>query len=177
MDDMITLTDLNEASVLWNMRIRYDNQNIYTYIGNILVSVNPLKLLGTYGVDSVNKYDGQIIGTLPPHLFAIGASAYNRLLTKNGQSQCLIITGESGAGKTESCKLLTQYLAAVNKSSSNLIPEQILEAAPMLESFGNAKTIRNDNSSRFGKFLQIIFKVRFFVKHSQFERSEHSSLF
>ena len=79
-------------------------------------------------------------------------------MTKNGESQVLIMTGESGAGKTESAKLITQYLAAVNKSPSNLITEQILEALPMLESFGNSKTNRNDNSSRFGKYLQIIFK-------------------
>ena len=86
-------------------------------------------------------------------------TAYNRLLTKNGESQVMIITGESGAGKTETAKLLTQYLAAVNKSGSqNLITEQILEAIPMLESFGNAKTIRNDNASRFGKYMMIMFK-------------------
>ena len=158
-EDMVSLSDLNEASVLWNLRIRYDNQHIYTYVGSLLVAVNPLRMFDIYGLDHVNKYDGQILGTLPPHLFAVGAAAYHRLLSKNGQSQVLLMTGESGAGKTESAKLITQYLAAVNKSqSSNLITEQILEALPMLESFGNAKTIRNDNSSRFGKFLQIVFK-------------------
>lgn len=124
----------------------------------MLVAVNPLRMFDVYGLDNVNKYDGQILGTLEPHLFALGSSAYNRLLTKNAESQVLIMTGESGAGKTESAKLLTQYLAAVNKSVSNVITEQILEALPMLESFGNAKTVRNDNSSRFGKYLEIIFK-------------------
>ena len=157
-EDMITLSDLNEASVLWNLRIRYDNQNIYTYIGTMLVAVNPLRMFDIYGLDNVNKYDGQILGTHPPHLFALGSTAYNRLLTKSSESQVLIMTGESGAGKTESAKLITQYLAAVNKSQTSLITEQILEALPMLESFGNARSIRNDNSSRFGKFLQIIFK-------------------
>jgi myosin-15 len=92
-------------------------------------------------------------------LFAIGASAYNRILTKNGESQVMIITGESGAGKTETAKLLTQYLAAVNKSPSGMITEQVLEASPMLESFANSKTICNDNSSRCGKYLQLVFKV------------------
>ena len=161
-EDMVRLNDLNEASVLWNLRIRYDNQHIYTYVGSLLVAVNPLRMFDIYGLDHVNKYEGQILGTLPPHLFAVGAAAYHRLLSKNGQSQVLLMTGESGAGKTESAKLITQYLAlAVNKSKqsmSNLITEQILEALPMLESFGNAKTVRNDNSSRFGKFLQIVFK-------------------
>ena len=93
------------------------------------------------------------------YVFCFVYTAYNRLLTKNGESQVMIITGESGAGKTETAKLLTQYLAAVNKSGSqNLITEQILEAIPMLESFGNAKTIRNDNASRFGKYMMIMFK-------------------
>ena len=86
-EDMITLADLNEASVLWNLRIRYDNQNIYTFIGTLLVAVNPWRMFDIYGLDNVNRYDGQILGTLPPHLFALGAAAYNRLLTKNGESQ------------------------------------------------------------------------------------------
>ena len=91
------------------------------------------------------------------HLFAIGSSAY-AALNKTGESQVVVISGESGAGKTESTKLVMQYLAAVNKSPSNLVTEQILEASPLLESFGNAKTVRNDNSSRFGKYLEIHFK-------------------
>ena len=79
-EDMITLADLNEASVLWNLRIRYDNHNIYSFIGNLLVAVNPWRMFDIYGLDNVNKYDGQILGTLPPHLFALGATAYNRLV-------------------------------------------------------------------------------------------------
>ncbi len=158
-EDMVTLSDLNEASILWNLRLRYDNSNIYTYVGSILVSVNPYRMFESlYGLEAVSKYDGQIIGTLPPHLFAVGASACHRMLAKDGERQAVVITGESGAGKTEACKLLLQYLAAVNKSSSNLVTEQILEAAPMLESFGNAKTLRNDNSSRFGKYLELAYK-------------------
>merc|ERR1711971_771635 len=110
-----------------------------------------------YGLDSVAQYENQVLGTLPPHLFAVGSSAYTRMATLQ-ENQCIVISGESGAGKTESTKLIMQYLAAVNKSPSNLITEQILEALPILESFGNSKTNRNDNSSRFGKYLQIIFK-------------------
>lgn len=94
---------------------------------------------------------------LSRHLFAVGSSAY-ATLNKTGESQVVVISGESGAGKTESTKLIMQYLAAVNKSPSNLVTEQILEASPLLESFGNAKTVRNDNSSRFGKYLEVHFK-------------------
>ena len=89
------------------------------------------------------------------HLFAIGSAAYSGLAKSN---QAVVVSGESGSGKTESTKLFMQYLAAVNKSPSNLITEQILEASPLLESFGNAKTVRNDNSSRFGKYLEVYFK-------------------
>uniref|UniRef100_T1JBR9 Unconventional myosin-XV n=1 Tax=Strigamia maritima TaxID=126957 RepID=T1JBR9_STRMM len=156
-DDMIHLNDLNEASLLWNLRLRYDKQLIYTYTGSILVAVNPYKMFDIYGLDVVKKYEGQILGTLPPHLFAIGSSAY-ATMSKDRESQVVVISGESGAGKTESTKLIMQYLAAVNKSSSNLITEQILEASPLLEAFGNAKTVRNDNSSRFGKYLEVHFK-------------------
>ncbi|KAK6643275.1 hypothetical protein RUM43_004780 [Polyplax serrata] len=155
-EDMIQLSDLNEASLLWNLKIRYDKELIYTYVGSILVAVNPYKMFDIYGLDMVKKYENQILGTLSPHLFAIGSSAY-AALNKTGESQVVVISGESGAGKTESTKLVMQYLAAVNKSPSNLVTEQILEASPLLESFGNAKTVRNDNSSRFGKYLEVHF--------------------
>ncbi|CAH0384305.1 unnamed protein product [Bemisia tabaci] len=154
-EDMIQLSDLNEASLLWNLKIRYDKELIYTYVGSILVAVNPYRMYDMYGLDMVKKYESQILGTLPPHLFAIGCAAYNSLPRSN---QVVVISGESGSGKTESTKLVMQYLAAVNKAPSNLITEQILEASPLLESFGNAKTVRNDNSSRFGKFLEVHFK-------------------
>nr|XP_042898448.1 unconventional myosin-XV-like [Parasteatoda tepidariorum] len=156
-EDMIELIDLNEASLLWNLKIRYDKEMIYTYTGSILVAVNPYKMFDIYGLEMVKKYEGQILGTLPPHLFAIGSSAYGKM-SKDNENQVVVISGESGAGKTESTKLIMQYLAAVNKSPSNLITEQILEANPLLESFGNAKTVRNDNSSRFGKYMEVHFK-------------------
>ncbi|RZF46223.1 hypothetical protein LSTR_LSTR010885 [Laodelphax striatellus] len=154
-EDMIQLSDLNEASLLWNLKIRYDRELIYTYVGSILIAVNPYKMYDMYGLDVVKKYEGQILGSLPPHLFAIGSAAYTALPRS---SQVVVISGESGSGKTESTKLVMQYLAAVNRAPSNLITEQILEASPLLESFGNAKTVRNDNSSRFGKFLEVHFK-------------------
>ncbi|XP_059488252.1 unconventional myosin-XV isoform X3 [Neocloeon triangulifer] len=157
LEDMIQLSDLNEASLLWNLKIRYDKELIYTYTGSILVAVNPYKMFDIYGLDMVKKYEGQIMGTLPPHLFAVGSCAYSRM-SKDSESQVVVISGESGSGKTESTKLVMQYLAAVNKATSNLITEQILEASPLLESFGNAKTVKNDNSSRFGKYLDVHFK-------------------
>lgn len=104
---------------------------------------------------AINNYRNQTIFVLFSHLFAVGSAAYGMLPRGN---QVVVISGESGSGKTESTKLIMQYLAAVNKSPSNLITEQILEASPLLESFGNAKTVRNDNSSRFGKFLEVHFK-------------------
>ncbi|CAB4070032.1 unnamed protein product [Lepeophtheirus salmonis] len=140
-EDMISLRDINEASILWNIRLRYDNRNIYTFIGTILISVNPYRAFdedgeNLYGLKSVAKYDGQILGTLPPHLFAIGASALARQVAYPKKN----------------------YLSAVNKSASNLKTEQIIEASHLLESFGHAQTLRNNNSSRFGKFIQMYFK-------------------
>ena len=104
---MIKLTDLNEASLLWNLRLRYDANLIYTYTGSILVAVNPYRMFDIYGLDYVAQYENQILGTLPPHLFAIGASAYSRMATLR-ENQCVVISGESGAGKTESTKLIMQ---------------------------------------------------------------------
>ncbi|XP_018402219.1 PREDICTED: unconventional myosin-XV [Cyphomyrmex costatus] len=159
-EDMIQLTDLNEASLLWNLKIRYDKELIYTYTGSILVAVNPYKMFDIYGLDQVKLYEGRILGTLPPHLFAVGSSAYSQVTAANNSSanQVVVISGESGSGKTESTKLVMQYLAAVNRAPNNLVTEQILEATPLLESFGNAKTPRNDNSSRFGKYLEVYFR-------------------
>ncbi|XP_076459661.1 unconventional myosin-XV-like isoform X2 [Babylonia areolata] len=155
-EDMIKLGDLNETTILQNLRVRYGRDHIYTYIGSILVAVNPYRMFNFYGLDMVQRYEGQQIGDLPPHLFAVASSSYSKMV-KEKQNQVLVISGESGAGKTESTKLVMQYLAAVNKSGSSLITEQILEATPLLESFGNAKTIRNDNSSRFGKYIEVFF--------------------
>lgn len=156
-EDMIKLGVLDERTILENLYIRYEDEKIYTYCGSILVSVNPYHMFNIYGLDMVKRYEGQPIGALPPHLFAIASTAYGRMM-KNTENQVIVISGESGAGKTEATKLIMQYLAAVNKSGSNTITEQILEANPLLESFGNAKTIRNDNSSRFGKYIEVFFK-------------------
>ncbi|XP_041362375.1 unconventional myosin-XV-like isoform X3 [Gigantopelta aegis] len=156
-EDMINLSVLNEETILKNLKKRYGQEHIYTYTGSILVAVNPYKMFSIYGLDMVKKYEGQALGSLSPHIFAVSSSSYCKMV-KDTENQVLVISGESGAGKTESTKLVMQYLAAVNKSGNNLITEQILEANPLLESFGNAKTIRNDNSSRFGKYIEVFFK-------------------
>ncbi|XP_044253727.1 unconventional myosin-XV [Tribolium madens] len=157
-EDMIQLTDLHEAALLWNLKLRYDRNLIYTYAGSILVAVNPYRMFdSSYGIEAAQRYKGKMIGALPPHLFALGASAYSSLPAP----QVVVISGESGSGKTESTKLVMQYLAAVAPSAPRgqaLVTEQILEAAPLLEAFGNARTARNDNSSRFGKYLEVYFK-------------------
>nr|XP_034311051.1 unconventional myosin-XV isoform X10 [Crassostrea gigas] len=156
-EDMINLSVLDESVIQRNIRIRYERELIYTFTGSILVSVNPYKMFNIYGLDMVKKYEGRPLGSMPPHLFAIGSASYGKMM-KDTENQVLVISGESGSGKTEATKLIMQYLAAVNKSGNNLITEQILEANPLLESFGNAKTIRNDNSSRFGKYIEVFFK-------------------
>ncbi|ODM97208.1 Unconventional myosin-XV [Orchesella cincta] len=156
--DMICMNDLSEPALIWNVKERYNAGEIYTYVGSILISVNPYKMFDIYGLPIVKKYEGKVLGALPPHLFAISSSAYTRM-AKDAAPQVIIISGESGSGKTEATKLIMGYLALVNKSPSNLITEQILEANPLLESFGNAKTGKNDNSSRFGKYLQVYFST------------------
>lgn len=117
-------SDLHEGALLENIRRRYNQDFIYTYTGTILVAVNPYKMQNQYGMDYVRKYEGQLIGKLPAHIFAIGSAAYAQMM-KTKTDQCVVISGESGAGKTESTKLIMQYLAAVNKSSSTLITEQV----------------------------------------------------
>ncbi|KAJ6655974.1 hypothetical protein lerEdw1_004559 [Lerista edwardsae] len=151
-EDMTQLEDLQESVVLHNLKLRFERGIIYTYIGSILVSMNPYKMHNIYGTDHVLKYEGKSLGENPPHLFAIANVAYHKLRDAK-LNQCIIISGESGSGKTEATKLILRYLAAVNQKRA--ATQQILEATPLLESFGNAKTVRNNNSSRFGKFVEI----------------------
>ncbi|XP_008275923.1 unconventional myosin-VIIa-like [Stegastes partitus] len=156
-DDMIKLGDMTEAGLLRNLLLRHKKGLIYTYTGSVLVAVNPYKDYPIYSHDQVRLYQGRQLGELPPHIFAIAESCHFNM-TRNLRNQCCIISGESGAGKTESTKLILQYLAAVSgEHSEQEIEKQILDSNPILEAFGNAKTTRNDNSSRFGKYLEIFF--------------------
>ena len=208
---MISLGDLHEAGILRNLLIRYNENVIYvsksyyscdhiqgltlfndlqTYTGSILVAVNPYQILPIYTVEQIKLYRDRKIGELPPHIFAIGDNAYNNM-KRYKQDQCIIISGESGAGKTESTKLILQYLAAISGQHS-WIEQQILEANPILEgilnccltlhqnffltklncfiAFGNAKTIRNDNSSRFGKYIDIHFSKQGVIEGAKIDQ-------
>lgn len=139
-----------------------------TYTGSILVAVNPYRILPIYTAEQIKMYRERKIGELPPHIFAIGDNAYGNM-KRFHVNQCIIISGESGAGKTESTKLILQYLAAISGQHS-WIEQQILEANPILEAFGNAKTIRNDNSSRFGKYIDIHFNMGGVIEGARIEQ-------
>ncbi|XP_040893261.1 unconventional myosin-XV [Toxotes jaculatrix] len=154
MEDMTQLPELNETTVLMNLKKRYDQEFFYTYIGSILVSMNPYKLLNIYGTDMVLQYEGRSLSDNPPHLFAIANLSYTTMMDAK-KDQCIVISGESGSGKTEATKLILRYLTAIHHKRNVTQQIEILEATPLLESFGNAKTVRNDNSSRFGKYTQI----------------------
>ncbi|XP_040904980.1 myosin-7B-like [Toxotes jaculatrix] len=160
-EDMAMLTHLNEASVLFNLRRRYSMWMIYTYSGLFCVTVNPYKWLPVYSAEVVTAYKGRRRGDTPPHIYAIADNAYTDLL-QNRENQSMLITGESGAGKTVNTKRVIQYFAIIAALGENVkkggsLEDQIIEANPAMEAFGNAKTIRNDNSSRFGKFIRIHF--------------------
>jgi myosin heavy chain 9/10/11/14 len=166
-DDMAELTHLNEASVVHNLHMRYQSDLIYTYSGLFLVTINPYCPLPIYSNEYVKMYKGQSREDTRPHIYAMADQAF-RNLVEEGVDQSILVTGESGAGKTENTKKVIQYLTAVAttdtpragrspaKQFSNL-SQQILRANPILEAFGNAQTVRNNNSSRFGKFIRIEF--------------------
>jgi myosin heavy subunit len=154
-DDLIRLPAMTLEGVKANLYNRHQRDQIYTYTGAILLSVNPYKTIeGLYTKQKSASYHGQALGDLPPHVFAIADSAFSSLLeTKMNQS--IIISGESGAGKTEATKLMLRYLTG-RSSHHTVVEEMILESNPILESFGNAQTVRNYNSSRFGKYIELM---------------------
>uniref|UniRef100_A0A8C7ZG31 Unconventional myosin-VI n=1 Tax=Oryzias sinensis TaxID=183150 RepID=A0A8C7ZG31_9TELE len=174
-DDNCSLMYLNEATLLNNVRVRYNKDYIYTYVANILIAVNPYyDIPKLYGPETIKSYQGKSLGTLPPHVFAIADKAYRDMKVLK-MSQSIIVSGESGAGKTENTKFVLRYLTTTYGSGQD-IDERIVEANPLLEAFGNAKTVRNNNSSRFGKFVEIHFNdknavVGGFVSHYLLEKS------
>ncbi|KTG31932.1 hypothetical protein cypCar_00021124 [Cyprinus carpio] len=167
-EDMAMLTFLHEPAVLYNLKERYAAWMIYTYSGLFCVTVNPYKWLPVYNQEVVIAYRGKKRGEAPPHIYSISDNAYQYMLADR-ENQSILITGESGAGKTVNTKRVIQYFASIAASGGKKDPsaqnkgtleDQIIQANPALEAFGNAKTIRNDNSSRFGKFIRIHFDTR-----------------
>ncbi|XP_014245706.1 myosin heavy chain, muscle isoform X20 [Cimex lectularius] len=163
-EDMADLTYLNDASVLYNLKQRYYHKLIYTYSGLFCVAINPYKRFPVYTLRCAKLYRGKRRNEVPPHIFAISDGAYVNMLT-NKENQSMLITGESGAGKTENTKKVIAYFATVGASGKKdeaaekkgTLEDQVVQTNPVLEAFGNAKTVRNDNSSRFGKFIRIHF--------------------
>uniref|UniRef100_A0A8C1NPL3 Myosin, heavy chain 9b, non-muscle n=1 Tax=Cyprinus carpio TaxID=7962 RepID=A0A8C1NPL3_CYPCA len=172
-EDMAELTCLNEASVLHNLKERYYSGLIYTYSGLFCVVINPYKNLPIYSEEIVDMYKGKKRHEMPPHIYAITDTAY-RSMMQNREDQSILCTGESGAGKTENTKKVIQYLAHVasshkTKKDQGELEKQLLQANPILEAFGNAKTVKNDNSSRFGKFIRINFDVNGYIVGANIE--------
>ncbi|KAJ1285091.1 hypothetical protein BS78_03G254900 [Paspalum vaginatum] len=159
-DDMTRLSYLHEPGVLDNLAVRYAKSIIYTYTGNILIAINPFQRLpNLVDARTMEKYKGANLGDLDPHVFAIADVSYRQMINE-GKSNSILVSGESGAGKTETTKLLMRYLAFLGGRSGTgerTVEQQVLESNPVLEAFGNAKTVRNNNSSRFGKFVEIQF--------------------
>uniref|UniRef100_A0A224Z3P3 Myosin VI n=1 Tax=Rhipicephalus zambeziensis TaxID=60191 RepID=A0A224Z3P3_9ACAR len=175
-NDNCALIYLNEATLFNNIKVRYGKDKIYTYVANILIAVNPyFEMPHLYSSETIRKYQGKSLGVLPPHVFAIADKAFRDMKVLK-QSQSIIVSGESGAGKTESTKYILRYLCESWGSHAGPIEQRILEANPVLEAFGNAKTMRNNNSSRFGKFIEIHFNskcsvVGGFISHYLLEKS------
>ena len=157
-EDLILLSDINEYAVADNLERRFKADDIYTYIGEVLVEVNPYHTLDIYSEKHIQRYHNKMLYENPPHVYAI-ADECVRNMRRSGHDQCLIISGESGAGKTEASKAVMRYIAAVSGNSEEVVrvKNQLLQSNPVMEAFGNAKTHRNDNSSRFGKYMDIHF--------------------
>ena len=158
---MAGLTYLNDACVLWNSVVRYKNELIYTYSGLFCIAINPYKRFPIYTQRTMEIYIGMRRTECPPHIFGVAEGSYQGMQNQ-GKNQSILITGESGAGKTENTKKVISYFASIGATTKKKegepgLEDKIVQTNPVLEAWGNAKTVRNDNSSRFGKFIRIWF--------------------
>ncbi|XP_032741245.1 unconventional myosin-Vb [Rattus rattus] len=163
-NDLTALSHLHEPAVLHNLKVRFlESNHIYTYCGIVLVAINPYEQLPIYGQDVIYAYSGQNMGDMDPHIFAVAEEAYKQM-ARDEKNQSIIVSGESGAGKTVSAKYAMRYFATVGGSASDTnIEEKVLASSPIMEAIGNAKTTRNDNSSRFGKYIEIGFDKKYHI--------------
>ncbi|XP_069602893.1 unconventional myosin-Vb isoform X2 [Ranitomeya imitator] len=163
-NDLTALSYLHEPAVLHNLKVRFlESNHIYTYCGIVLVAINPYEQLPIYGEDVIYAYSGQNMGDMDPHIFAVAEEAYKQM-ARDEKNQSIIVSGESGAGKTVSAKYAMRFFATVGGSASETnVEEKVLASSPIMEAIGNAKTTRNDNSSRFGKYIQIGFDKRYHI--------------
>ncbi|XP_053720362.1 unconventional myosin-IXAa isoform X4 [Synchiropus splendidus] len=168
--DLCHLPELNERSLLDNLRSRFRQEKIYTYVGSILIVINPFKFLPIYNPKYVKMYDNHTLGQLEPHIYAVADVAYHAMLQRQ-RNQCIVISGESGSGKTQSTNFLIHHLTALSqKGFASGVEQIILGAGPVLEAFGNAKTAHNNNSSRFGKFIQVNYQESGTVRGAYVEK-------
>ncbi|XP_035247221.1 unconventional myosin-Vb isoform X3 [Anguilla anguilla] len=163
-NDLTALSYLHEPAVLHNLRVRFlESNHIYTYCGIVLVAINPYEQVPIYGEEVINAYSGQNMGDMDPHIFAVAEEAYKQM-ARDERNQSIIVSGESGAGKTVSAKYAMRFFATVGGSANDTsVEEKVLASSPIMEAIGNAKTTRNDNSSRFGKYIQIGFDRRYHI--------------
>ncbi|XP_016381718.1 unconventional myosin-Vb isoform X2 [Sinocyclocheilus rhinocerous] len=163
-NDLTALSYLHEPAVLHNLKVRFlESNHIYTYCGIVLVAINPYEQLQIYGEEVINAYSGQNMGDMDPHIFAVAEEAYKQM-ARDEKNQSIIVSGESGAGKTVSAKYAMRFFATVGGSANDTsVEEKVLASSPIMEAIGNAKTTRNDNSSRFGKYIQIGFDRRYYI--------------
>ncbi|XP_067091256.1 unconventional myosin-IXAb [Osmerus mordax] len=168
--DLCALPELTERALLDSLRARFRQENIYTYVGSILIVINPFQFLPIYNPKYVKMYDNHQLGKLEPHIYAVADVAYHAMLQRR-RNQCIVISGESGSGKTQSTNFLIHHLTALSqKGFASGVEQIILGAGPVLEAFGNAKTAHNNNSSRFGKFIQVNYQENGTVRGAYVEK-------
>ncbi|KAK2842615.1 hypothetical protein Q5P01_012815 [Channa striata] len=168
--DLCALRELTERALLESLRARFRQEKIYTYVGSILIVINPFQFLPIYNPKYVKLYDNHTLGKLEPHIYAVADVAYHAMLQRR-KNQCIVISGESGSGKTQSTNFLIHHLTALSqKGFASGVEQTILGAGPVLEAFGNAKTAHNNNSSRFGKFIQVNYQESGTVRGAYVEK-------